>query len=55
MDGDELKEWRERRGMSRDTLAKKLGVPDETVRNWERGRNKTNPLLPLALKAIRQK
>ena len=45
----ELKEWRERNGLSQAKLAKALGVDVMTVSRWERGVREVPSFLHLAL------
>lgn len=49
MTGNDLKQWRERVGMSQRALARKLDVHVMTVSAWERGFQAMPPYLHLAL------
>jgi len=40
----EIEQIRLNLGLSRDELAKMLGVTNASVRNWEKGRNEPSPL-----------
>ena len=55
MQREELKEWRQRHGLSRARLARMLGVNHLAVAFWEGGRRRLPPLLPLALEAPEQR
>jgi transcriptional regulator with XRE-family HTH domain len=39
MTGTEIRQWRERKGLTREDLAKECSVSAATVANWELGRN----------------
>lgn len=45
---EQLKEWRNKLGLSQPKAASALGVKTATYLNWEYGRA-YNPLLPLAM------
>lgn len=47
-----LKELREKNGMSQDELARRVGVTRETIRNVERGKTVPNVLLAIAIAGI---
>lgn len=47
-----VKEYRERKGLSQEALARELGVSRQTVVNIERGNNEPRVLLAIALAAI---
>lgn len=56
MTPDEIRAWREARGLSQAGLAKALGVRQATVSRWETGeRPATMPLVALALTALSRK
>lgn len=55
MTGNNLKNWREQRGLSQAVLAKKLGVSSITLSRWEREAQAIPPFLELALKTIGRK
>lgn len=52
MTKDELKEWREDKGLSQKELAEKLKVASNTISRWELGERKIPEFLDLALKTI---
>lgn len=52
MNGDDLKVWRKRRGLTQARLAELLGTYQVTVARWEGGTRKIPFLLPLALEAL---
>jgi DNA-binding XRE family transcriptional regulator len=52
MNGDELKLWRKRWGITQVDLAKMLGTYQVTIARWETGARKISFLLPLALEAL---
>lgn len=52
MTGEELTEWREKLGLSRDELAKQLKTTYTTVYRWEENNRAIPPFLDLALKTI---
>lgn len=47
-----VKEYRERKGLSQEALARELGVSRQTVVNIERGNNEPRILLAIAISAI---
>ena len=47
-----LKEYRERRGLSQEALAREVGVSRQTILNIERGLSEPKVLLALALAAV---
>jgi transcriptional regulator with XRE-family HTH domain len=49
---DELRRWREGRGISQSDLARRLGVDRVTVARWETGARQPPPFLRLALDAL---
>lgn len=49
MSPEELKEWRERKQLTQETLAEILGVHRVTVAKWEAGTRGIPPFLHLAL------
>jgi transcriptional regulator with XRE-family HTH domain len=57
MSGNELRERREKLGLSQSTLAKKLGTTQNTVSRWELGTMEIqNPvMLDLALQTLERK
>ena len=52
MTGQELKEWRRKRGLTQMDLARRLGVIRLTVARWETGTRAIPSFLPLALEAL---
>jgi transcriptional regulator with XRE-family HTH domain len=53
---DDIRRWREERGLSQADLARLLGVRQATVSRWESGdRPPTLPLVRLALERLGQK
>ena len=52
MQSDELRKWREDRGMSRRELTQALGVHLMALAYWEWGKRRIPPFLHLALKAL---
>ena len=52
MNGDELKSFRERLGMTQEQLADKLKVARNTVSRWELGERKIPEFLDLALQTV---
>jgi transcriptional regulator with XRE-family HTH domain len=48
----ELQEWRRKRGLSQEGLARHLGVIRITVTRWETGARTIPSFLPLALEAL---
>jgi len=52
MNGDELKQWREARGLTQTELSEMLGVQFNTVSRWEVGMRGIPALLSLALETI---
>lgn len=55
MSATELKDWREKRGLSQPRLAEILGVHAMTVSKWEREVQAIPPFLPLALETIERR
>ena len=47
----ELKQFRKRTGLSQPAAAKHLGVPVQTLRDWEQGACEPRPLAAEALRA----
>jgi len=47
-----LKDYRERRGLSQEALAREVGVSRQTILNIERGLSEPKVLLALALAAV---
>lgn len=47
-----VKEYRERKGLSQEALARQLGVSRQTVANIERGANEPKVLLAIALAGL---
>jgi DNA-binding transcriptional regulator YiaG len=52
MEPQELRKWRENRGLARGELAESLGVHLMAVAYWEWGKRRIPPFLHLALKAL---
>jgi transcriptional regulator with XRE-family HTH domain len=52
MNGEDLKLWRQKRGVTQAELAKMLGTHAVTVCRWETGVRGIPFLLPLALDAL---
>ena len=52
MTGDELKQEREKMGLTQQALADALGVDVMTISRWERDVRTIPPYLPLALESI---
>lgn len=52
MDGDGLKLWRKKWGITQVELARMLGTYQVTIARWETGARKIPFLLPLALEAL---
>jgi len=53
---EDIRAWRDARGLSQQDLAEALGVRQATVSRWETGeRPATMPLVALALKALGSK
>jgi transcriptional regulator with XRE-family HTH domain len=52
MTGQELKEWRRKRELTQEDLARRLGVIRLTVARWETGTRAIPSFLPLALEAL---
>jgi DNA-binding transcriptional regulator YiaG len=52
MNGDELKLWRKKCGVTQVELARMLGTYQVTIARWETGARKPPFLLPLALEAL---
>jgi transcriptional regulator with XRE-family HTH domain len=55
MNGDELKLWRKKCGITQMELARMLGTYQVTIARWETGARKTPFLLPLALEALEKR
>ena len=52
MKGEDLKNWRKRWGVTQNELARLLGIYQETVSRWERGKRGIPSHLSLALDAL---
>jgi DNA-binding transcriptional regulator YiaG len=52
MEGEDLKNWRRKWGLSQEDLAKILRTYQVTVSRWETGARSIPFLLPLALEAL---
>jgi transcriptional regulator with XRE-family HTH domain len=52
MEPQELRKWREDRGLARRELAEALGVHLMALAYWEWGKRRIPPFLHLALKAL---
>ncbi len=55
MTGKELKEYREKIGVTQEQLSEALQVASNTVSRWERDDRAIPPYLPLALETIERK
>jgi transcriptional regulator with XRE-family HTH domain len=55
MNKDELKQYRERIGLTQGELSKALGVANNTVSRWELGKRSIPEFLPLALETIERR
>jgi DNA-binding XRE family transcriptional regulator len=55
MNKDELKQYRERIGLTQGELSKALGVANNTVSRWELGQRSIPEFLPLALETIERR
>ena len=59
MKGSELKEWRQRHGMTQEELAREVGVSWSTVAKWEGGQRQpgrlTQPLIERAIRRIEKR
>ncbi len=55
MNKDELKQYRERIGLTQGELSKALGVANNTVSRWELGERSIPVFLPLALETIERR
>ncbi len=55
MEKDELRQFRERIGLSQGELSKRLSVAGNTVSRWELGERKIPKFLPLALETIERR
>ena len=55
MEKDELRQFRERIGLSQGELSKQLSVAGNTVSRWELGERKIPAFLPLALETIERR
>jgi excisionase family DNA binding protein len=55
MNKDELKQYRERIGLTQGELSKALGVANNTVSRWELGQRSIPVFLPLALETIERR
>ena len=48
----DIRDIRRKLGLSQQQLARKLGVPVTTIRDWERGANRTDPALQALLRIL---
>ena len=55
MIGRELKDYRERIGLTQEQLAEALQVASNTVSRWERDDRAIPPYLPLAIETIERR
>jgi transcriptional regulator with XRE-family HTH domain len=55
MNGQELREWRRKWGLSQERLAEALGIFRESVSRWETGARAIPSFLPLALAALQHR
>jgi len=51
----DVKQLRQRLGLSRDALARKLGVSPKTVYLWEKGKNKPSPMAQQKLEELEKR
>ncbi len=55
MTREELREWRQRHGLTLEQLAKEVGVETNTIWRWEKGDRQPNKFTaPLLERAIRR-
>ena len=54
MSPEEIRELRTRMGLSQDKFARKIGVTQVTVYNWEKGRTEPSELAQNYLKLLRE-
>ena len=47
-----IRALRARRGLSRSALAARIGIHETTVRNWETGQNRPNPIATRILEEL---
>ena len=52
MEGQDIKDFREKHNLTQDELAKELMVASNTVARWERGERQIPNHLPLALETV---
>ena len=50
----EIKQLREKLGLTQEQLAHKLGVTVKTVNRWERGKSKPSPMAKMLLSELEQ-
>jgi transcriptional regulator with XRE-family HTH domain len=55
MNGEDLKLWRKKCGITQVELARMLGTYQVTIARWETGVRKIPFLLPLALEALEKR
>lgn len=55
MNGEDLKQWRKKWGITQVGLARMLGTYQVTIARWETGARKIPFLLPLALEALEKR
>ena len=52
MDGEDVRQWREQRGLSLRQLAPMLGVAAYSIHRWEQGISPVPSMLELALNGL---
>lgn len=52
MNGDALRQARERAGLTQAQAARRIGVPVDTYRSWEHGRRSPRPELAPTIEAV---
>jgi predicted transcriptional regulator len=55
MNGEDLKQWRKKWGITQVELARMLGTYQVTIARWETGARKIPFLLPLAIEALEKR
>jgi putative transcriptional regulator len=52
MTGDQIKQWREQRGISRMELSRLTGVSYHSIQRWELGKGNPSPMALIQLRQI---